>query len=362
MKKNQKPIRLIDEWKVIQLNPTEDGAHQLPGKKFFEWWYFDAHFNNDHHLVIALHPRIFSVSSRPAVLTVHLYGPDKRKTIEVASFRPSEVESTVGQCNVRLGGSRAWNERGHFKVYVEQGSIRADLEYQRKIEGVRTGTGVLFTDFMGEQSFHWIIPIPRASVSGYLWIDDRCVAVTGVGYHDHNWGNLDLHRVIRRWSWGQVIADRHTVIFWEILGRGKVNSRAAGVMLWQGRDLLLNTNQVHLHPSESGLVRETDICGLDRIKAQVNDTSMAVQAVLKNRRTLDKIDFAQPRSRRESVQQMLEKIYFLSERAPLIGQLVKQLVGYGTYHRLQAECELRIATERYNGQAFYEIMDFGNLA
>ncbi len=353
MKKNQKPIRLIDEWKVIQLNPTEDGAHQLPGKKFFEWWYFDAHFNNDHHLVIALHPRIFSVSSRPAVLTVHLYGPDKWKTIEVASFRPSEVESTVGQCNVRLGGSRAWNEGGHFKVYVEQGSIRADLEYQREIEGVRTGTGVLFTDFMGERSFHWIIPIPRASVSGYLWIDDRCVAVTGVGYHDHNWGNLDLYRVIRRWSWGHVITDRYTMIFWELLARGKEGAHMTGAMLWRGPELLLSTDQVNLYPSD---VR---INNLELIRARADDDSLVAQAIPQNQRGLDKIDFAQPRSRKENTRRTLEKIYFLSERAPLIGQLVKQLVGYGTYHRLQAECRLKVAGGHHSGRMFYEIMDFG---
>ncbi|HEY74534.1 MAG: hypothetical protein DRJ03_25410 [Chloroflexi bacterium] len=361
MKTSQQQIRLTDEWAMTQLDPAEDGAHQLPGDKFFEWWYFDAHFDNGYHLVVALHPLLFNVSSRPAVIAVHLYGPGGWKAVEVAAFRPSETVSAVGRCDVRLGGSRAWDAGSHYSVRIEQGSIQAELEYQKEIEGVQTGTGGLFMDPTNERSFHWIIPLPRARVSGYLWIDDQRIAVSGVGYHDHNWGNLDLYQVVRRWSWGHVIADRHTMIFWELLGRGMVGSCVTGAILWQGPELLLNTDQVNLHPSKSRIDPEADVYCLDRIRAQFNDNPLVVQATLQNQQVLDRIDFAQPRSRREITRQVLERIYFLSERVPLIGQLVKRWVGYGTYHRLQAECKLKTATECHSGHVFYEIMDFGDL-
>ncbi len=361
MQTSQQQFSLIDEWATTQLSPAEDGAHTLPGDKFFEWWYFDAHFDNGYQLVVALHPRLFNVSDRPAVIAVHLYGPDGWKAVEVAAFGPSETISAVGRCDVRLGNSRAWDAGDHYSVYIEQGPIRAELEYQTEIEGVRVGTGVLFTDPTNERSFHWIIPIPRARVSGYLWIDGERVAVSGTGYHDHNWGNLDLYRAIRRWSWGHVVADRYTMIFWELLARGRWDSHMTGAMLWQGAELLLSTNQVNMYSSEVGIDPGEDVYNLDRIRAQVNDNSLMAQAIPQNPLVLDKINFAQPRFGRESARRMLEKICFLSERVPFIGQSVKRWVGYGTYYRLQAECELEVAEECHSGHMFYEIMDFGDL-
>jgi hypothetical protein len=359
METSQQQIRLIDKWTTMPLNPAEDGAHTLPGDKFFEWWYFDAHFDNGYHLVAALHPRLFNVSDRPAVIAVHLYGPDGWKAVEVAAFGPSEIRSADGRCDVRLGSSRAWAAGAHYSLYVEQGSIRAELEYQKELEGIRVGTGVLFTDPMGERSFHWIIPIPRANVSGYLWIDGKRVAVNGVGYHDHNWGNLDLCQAIRRWSWGHVITDRYTMIFWELLARGKEGSHMTGVMLWRGPELLLSTDQVNLYPSDVRINPERDIHNLELIRARADDDSLVAQAIPQNQWGLDKIDFAQPRSKRKSFRRMLERIYFLSERMPLIGQSIKHWVGYGTYHRLQAECRLKVSGGHHSGRMFYEIMDFG---
>lgn len=361
MKATQRQIHLTDQWAIARLDPAEDGAHQLPGEEFFEWWYFDAHFDNGYHLVVALHPHLFNVSGRPAAIAVHLYGPGGRKAVEVATFGPSEVVSTAGRCDVRLGRSQAWDAGDHYGLHVEQGSIRADLRYEREIGGVQIGTGVLLVDPANERSFHWVIPLPRARVSGSLWVGGRRLTVGGVGYHDHNWGNLDLSRVVRRWTWGHVITDGDTMIFWDLLGRGAAGARMTGAVVWQGSELALSTNRVNLDPSESRTDLESDVPHLDRVNAQADDNPTAVQAILQDQRSLDRIDFAQPRSRREGVRRVLEKTYFLLERAPLVGRLVKQWVGYGTYHRLQAECNLRIAAESHDGQVFYEIMDFGDL-
>jgi hypothetical protein len=343
------------------LNLVEDGAHRLPGDKFFEWWYFDAHFDNGYHLVVALHTALFNIISRPAVIAVHLYGPGGWKKVGMTAFKPSEVSSAVGQCDVRLGPSRVWDAGNHYGVYVEQGSIRVSLEYHREIEGLQVGTGVLFADPTSEQSFHWIVPLPRASVSGWLWVDGERMAVNGIGYHDHNWGNLDLYQVLRSWTWGRVITDRHTMIFWDLLGRRIVDSRVTAAILWQGPKLLFSTDQVSLYSSKSGIGQRADAYCPDRIKLQVNDNPLAVQATLRTRRDLDTIDFAQPQSRWESTRRMWEKIYFLSEMVPLIERLVKRWVGYGTYRRLEAGCELTVATDRCSGYALYEVMDFGDM-
>ena len=225
--------------------------------------------------------------------------------------------------------------------------------YHREIEGLQIGTGVLFADPASEQSFHWIVPLPRASVSGWLQIGEERTTVSGIGYHDHNWGNLDLCEALQRWTWGRVTADAYTMLFWDLLGRGAANSRATSILLWQGPELLLSTDQVKFHSTAP----KTEGRTLEHIALQVNG-KLPVQAVLRARRVLDVIDFAQPQSRWKSARWAAEKIYFLSERLPLLGRWVKKRIGHGTYRRTQASCELTVATGRLRGQAFYETMDF----
>ncbi len=346
------------------LDPAQDGAHRLPGTKFFEWWYFDAHFDNGYHLVVALHTALFNIISRPAVIAIHLYGPGDWRKVEVAAFKPSEVSSAVGQCDVRLGPSRVWDAGDHYGVYIEQGSIRASLEYHREVEGLQIGTGIMFEDPASKQSFHWIIPLPRAGVSGWLWVDNERMAVSGIGYHDHNWGNLDLCQVLRNWTWGRVVADGYTMVFGDLVGRRTVDLHTNFAVLWQGAELLLSTDRVKICSTESQIEgrRRTDFCYPNHIDLQVDDSPLHIQAALHAPRVLDVIDFAQPRSRRESVRRVAEKIYFLSERLPLLGQWAKQRIGYGTYLRLQAGGELTIANQgrkdRRRADVLCETMDF----
>jgi len=360
-KTEQTQICLSDVWTITPLHPAEDGAHSLPGKKFFEWWYFEAHFDNGYYLVMAFHSRLFNVISRPAVVTAHLYGPGGQKTIEVAAFGPHATVINVGKCAVQLGASRVWDAGEYYGVHIEQGAVHAELEYRSEIAGVQVGTGALFVNPVNGQSFHWIIPLPRARVSGYLWIDGQRIAVNGVGYHDHNWGNLDLYRVIRRWTWGHVIADNHTLIFWDIVGRGATDSRVTGAILWQGAAVLPQAGQPDLHFSTSASASGANVQQLDSIRMHGPNATSGAQMTLQNQRILDEIDFAQPRSAREILRWVLEKAYFLTARVPLIGRLVKQYVGCGTYYRLLAECELQVATGAYRSPAFYEMMDFGEL-
>jgi len=346
-----------------RLDPVEDGAHRLPSDKFFEWWYFDAHFDNGYQLAVALHTSLFNVISRPAVIAIHLYGPDGWKVVEVATFKPSEVRNAFGRCDVGLGSSRVWDAGDHYGVYVEQGAIRVSLKYHREVEGLQIGTGVLYAAPASEQSFHWIIPLPRASVSGWLQVDGERMDVSGIGYHDHNWGNLDLGDIFQRWTWGRGVAGEYTLVFGDLLARG-IDLRVIPFALWQGSELLLSTDQVKICSVEPQIEGRTDFCYPNRIELQVvDDGPLHVRAVLRARQVLDVIGFAQPRSRWESARRVAEKIYFLSERFPLLGRWVKRWIGYGTYLRLQAGCELTVVsqgrTDCRRGHALCEVMDFG---
>ncbi|MCD6343321.1 MAG: hypothetical protein J7L76_06010 [Spirochaetaceae bacterium] len=71
--------------------------------------------------------------------------------------------------------------------------------------------------------FGWVVPIPHGSVTCTLTYDGKSHEVAGTGYHDHNWGNLALHKVQDHWYWGRAQFDDFTIIFVE-----QVTSKAYG--------------------------------------------------------------------------------------------------------------------------------------
>jgi predicted secreted hydrolase len=345
------------------LAPAEDGSHQPLDDKFFEWWYFDAHFDNDYRLVVAFHTALFSAVSRPAVITLHLYGPGGWKAVEAATFKPSATRSAADRCDVQLGASRAWDAGGRYIVRLAQGRIRAELEYHSEVAGIQAGTGMLFHDSASRRSFHWVIPLPRARVSGWLWIDEKRMAVQGIGYHDHNWGNLDLDQPFRRWVWGRAVADEYTLVFGNLIGRGEESPSLTPLVLWQGTELLLSTDQLKPHSAERQVEGQKGLSYPHTIELQIDNGPQNIHAALQTEQILDIIDFAQPRSYWKSIRRIAETLYVLAERAPRWGQWVKRAINHGTYLRLQATCQLAITNQghiaRRYGHALYEMMDFG---
>lgn len=350
-----------DERSSRPLGAAEDGAHWLPGDKFFEWWYFDAHLDNGYQVVIAWHTRLFNVISRPSILTTHLYSPEGQKAVQLTVLKPGEVKSAVERCDVQMGASRVWDAGDRYIIHLEQERIRASLEYYKEVEGVQIGTGILFADDASGQSFHWVIPMPRARVVGQVWVDGECIAASGVGYHDHNWGNLDLGDAFPRWIWGRAAAGDYTLVFGNLLGRG-TNAQVTLLGLWQGSRLALCTNQHITHFTESELEERTDLRYPSQIELRASDAALSAQATLRACRMLDVADFARPRSQCEGVRRITEKLYFLAERVPRLGRLAQRWIGYATYLRLQADCELVTAIHGWpgcaRGNAFCEMMNF----
>ena len=74
-----------------------------------------------------------------------------------------------------------------------------------------TENGYISDDTSGIQA--WVNPIPRADVEGKLFINSEVIDVTGVGYHDHNWGNVDMSLSRAGWGWGRMYDPVFTFVY-----------------------------------------------------------------------------------------------------------------------------------------------------
>ncbi|MHB8875935.1 MAG: hypothetical protein ACYC8T_19780, partial [Myxococcaceae bacterium] len=59
----------------------------------------------------------------------------------------------------------------------------------------------------------WVVPMPRAAVEGTVTMGGTVRRVRGAGYHDHNWGELNLLDTMGYWYWGRLTSADSTVVY-----------------------------------------------------------------------------------------------------------------------------------------------------
>jgi len=111
---------------------------------------------------------------------------------------------------------------GRAVVPLLRESLEGTLQQPRDIEVDITLTGTvpawrpesghwLFGD-EGEQLFAWLPSVPEGRVEATYSIGGRTTATTGVGYHDHNWGNTLMLKLMHHWYWARGSAGPYSVI------------------------------------------------------------------------------------------------------------------------------------------------------
>ncbi len=135
---------------------------------------------------------------RPDGKRAQKFFPYSRKNF-LASRDKAEV--TIGRNTIRVeqrdGGMPV------YEIFVDEHGLGCHLAYTAEVNGWKPGTGLSQFGEMGY--FGWTIPFARASVSGTITDGDSKIAVTEMGYHDHNWLNFPFPRMINYWLWGRII-------------------------------------------------------------------------------------------------------------------------------------------------------------
>jgi hypothetical protein len=63
-----------------------------------------------------------------------------------------------------------------------------------------------------EHFFAWLPSVPQGRVRVDLVLDGVREHLTGVGYHDHNWGDVAMTKLINHWYWGRAQAGPYSIV------------------------------------------------------------------------------------------------------------------------------------------------------
>lgn len=240
--------------RIEVLPPADDGLHIDVGKRGqYEWWYFDAHLNSGHTVVVFFHAAnpnpglrgktgIEVVLLRPDGRRVQRFFPHPRSSFSAARDKP---EVSIGRSTLRV--EQRPGELPVYEIVVEEPDLACRLTYRAEVNGWKPGTGLSHFGDLGY--FGWVIPFARASVEGTIRDGAESLQVTGIGYHDHNWLNFPFQTVIDYWMWGRIYSDSLTASYAYIQCNAKVGGHTVRVlMVADGREVVLSTGQVEFRP------------------------------------------------------------------------------------------------------------------
>jgi hypothetical protein len=273
----------------------EDGqrAPTLPGH--FEWWYFDAHFDDGTTAVIvyATKPIISPGVPLTPNLSLTVTRPDGTKTAQFDLPPANQFFASPESCDVRIGSSwvkhSGQEKRWTFSLHAETADLCANLTFSGLVPPWRPGAGKTYFGDL-DHSFAWLPSIPFGTVEGTLTYDGLVHPVKGTGYHDHNWGNVVLPSVMDHWTWGRAHVADYSLIFVEQIAAKKFGfARIPVFLLAKGEQVLVDDSRYFSmqardfiqHPGGRVYPREVDFTwehGSDRVRLSLREPKL-IEAV-----------------------------------------------------------------------------------
>jgi hypothetical protein len=217
------PIGFFESRSLEDLNrgikPSDDATHLYDNRFYWEWWYLDAQFDDGHRCVLELQtPNIVNnFNQKERAMLFNVYTPDGRQYNNIVPFPASQWRASAETCDVELAGNTIKGYYPEYHVRFAHENLACDLKFENLLPGWTRGTGgISFGRFEKNKTFGWVVAQPRAKVTGTLTVDGVENQVSGVGYHDHNWGSGFLPSYVSHWIWGRLSNERFTMIFADI--------------------------------------------------------------------------------------------------------------------------------------------------
>lgn len=330
------------------LAPAADAQHPYSSRFYWEWWYFDAHFDDGHRCVLELQtPNLLNMFADQCAMLFNVYTPDGVEHNNIVPFPGSMWRSSTETCDVAIGDNTIEGYYPEYHVRFSHDGMACDLTFTNLVPGWTRGTGaIMFGPPEREQLFGWVVAQPRAKVSGTITVGGEEHRVEGLGYHDHNWGSGFLPSYVSHWIWGRLSTERFTMIFADIATTRKVG-RYQVPLVFLARDdrIVLESVRAECRPS-----RYVDDSKRFQVYPSVVDFSFAEREVTGEFRF--------------EVQRELEMVDMFGEKLPsaLVNPLGKLLFG-PAYYRFLADYEgvITIGDERYelSGETHWEYMIMG---
>lgn len=276
------PIKTAQIW--------EDGLRTDPTKKSFEWWYFDANLDDGSTIVLTVYTKEPANSSGPQIpkIDVIFTDPDGKKQEFTKIYPVSEFSASKEKCDIKMGPNSISGDLKDYKIHLDYSGINADIEFKRVAPSYSTRK----EDDDKPEYFGWFPAIPYGTVKGTITIDGMTKEFTGNGYHDHNWGIIDIKDVCSYWYWGRGNADGYYMIFTVMILPKILGGKHASILYLAKDDKILIGDSNHLDLSKTNITPSTPKFGHlpSKLTFTYADESNNVEFTLSNPKLIVALD------------------------------------------------------------------------
>lgn len=202
----------------------EDGRRTTPREGVYEWWYFDSILDDGTKVVIHFNTsdvdHLRFAEDHPSA-TIKITTPDGVDHNSEVAYEPAEASFSTDGCDTRIGPSRFTGDLKTYTIHVEPvEGIGADLTLTSTAAPYRPGTGYIGFGDNDEQFFTWFCVVPRGNVSGTLTIDGQTRQVSGTGYHDHQWSDINPMFAWNNWLWARQNFGDYSILVFDFVAGG----------------------------------------------------------------------------------------------------------------------------------------------
>jgi hypothetical protein len=202
----------------------EDGTRTRGGERgAYEWWYFDSHFDDGTSLVIVFYTKsMMSPEGPPAPhATLSLVTADGETYSGRLGYPGVPFRAAPESCDVHIGSCYFTGNLREYNIYFKNNRVQAEIRLLGNLPPWRPETGHIFFGDHDEHYFAWLPAVPEGAVEAAVTLDGKTTWYKGTGYHDHNWGNINMRKILNRWYWGRARIGDYRVISSYIYGEKK---------------------------------------------------------------------------------------------------------------------------------------------
>lgn len=192
----------------------EDGLRTDCKKGTYEWWYFDTHLSDGTIIVIVFYTKSAIKPNGPTApyATFEITSPDGTSYAQTVKMPAKECSFSKKSCDIRIGNCTFSGDLTNYKIHFENENVIADVTLNGTVPSWRSYCGSIFFGEHEEEHFSWLPAVPEGSVSADVTINGTRTHYDGYGYHDHNWGNASMLKLMNHWYWGRAKIGPYTVI------------------------------------------------------------------------------------------------------------------------------------------------------
>ncbi len=239
---------------IFTPSDADDALHETAGI-IYEWWYLDASFDNGYSMSAAwqiVDPSFSGDKEMTRFIEFAIYDPLGKKTSVDVSFAAKDTTASKTSCDVTMGTNHLKGSIPRYDMEFLDKDLGCRLTFESVAEAFRAPPdGVSYFTKQPDRWIGWVIAQPRARVTGTLILNGKEIPVTGVGYHDHNWGNVSLTNMYSYWYWGRIFLPDYTFIYSVGQMTDALGKKPIAVMLsYKGEKLVDVTTDITAEGSE----------------------------------------------------------------------------------------------------------------